>query len=102
MHAFLRALNAYGRQLDANGKYMDVKGAGWLAPFPFPNITVTATHSSTTADESLDELERKADETPSSYDFLGKDIDSGFRVARYAAADRFVASVELAWLLSES
>jgi hypothetical protein len=100
--AFLHALNEYGKKLDSDGKQMDVKGAGWVAAFPAPNVTVTSVELPSNVDYLAEDLENKADLEPSSYDFLGKDIDSGFRVARHASSDRFVASVELAWLLSEA
>jgi hypothetical protein len=100
--AFLSALNIYGRKLDGDGKHMDLKGAGWIAAFPAANVTVTSTELPSPQDYLAEELENRADESPSEYDFLGKDIDSGFRVARHASSDKFVASVELAWLLSEA
>ena len=49
-----------------------------------------------------EEFETQADTSPGDFDFLGKDIDSGFRVAQYAAADRFAVSAELALLLCET
>ena len=36
---------------------------------------------------------------PPNLTFLGKEIDSGFRVARHATSDRFTPSAELAWML---
>jgi len=81
---------------------MDVKGARWIAAFPSPNVTVTSQELQSTVEYLAEELENRADDTPALFDFLGRDIDSGFRVARHATSDRFVASVELAWLLSEA
>lgn len=101
VQAFLNALNAYGRILDQEGRHMDVKGAGWIAAFPAPNVTVTLKELPS-VEYLAEELESRADEEPEKFDFLGRDIDSGFRVARHASSDRFVSSVELAWLLSEA
>ena len=71
--AFLDALDGYGKYLDGVGKRLDVKGAGWIAAFPVPNITVKITEDSDAADIQIDEeFEKRADETPSEFDFFGK------------------------------
>jgi len=49
-----------------------------------------------------EDFELLADQSPDVFDFLGKEIDSGFRSARNAASDRLTASIELAWLLAEA
>jgi hypothetical protein len=103
--SFLRALEDYGAHLDSIGNQLDVKGAGWVAAFPAPNVTVEVLGGSSARPikELFDEeFELLADQNPSEFDFLGKEIDSGFRSARNAASDRFTASIELAWLLSEA
>ena len=100
--AFLDALDEDAANiLISAGKRLDVKGAGWIAAFPVPNITVKITEDADAADIQIDEeFEKRADETPSEFDFLGKEIDSGFRVARYKqTSDRFTPSAELAWML---
>jgi hypothetical protein len=102
IEAFLDALRTFGQTLDQAGKHLDVKGAGWLAAFPAPNVTVTLDDSVLTADQFDEDFERKADKNPRSVDFLGNGIDCGFRVAGCAASDRFALSVELAWLLAEA
>ncbi|WP_354265638.1 hypothetical protein [Bradyrhizobium sp. I1.7.5] len=104
--AFLGALEDYGRLLDRDGKYLDVKGAGWIAAFPAPNVTVEILRSGTAqadaADQIEEALEERADSTPGDFDFLGKQIDSGFRTAKNAASDRCSLSLELAWLLADA
>jgi hypothetical protein len=103
--SFLRALEDYGAYLDSAGNKLDVKGAGWVAAFPAPNVTVEVLGGS--SDRPLNELfdedfELLADQNPTDFDFLGKEIDSGFRSAKNAASDRLTASIELAWLLAEA
>lgn len=44
-------------------------------------------------------LEASADTAPFDYDFLGKAIDTGFRVANNAKPERFILSVQLARLV---
>lgn len=102
MEAFLEALRAFGETLDQAGKHLDVKGAGWLAVFPAPNVTVTLDETILRADQFDENFENSADIDPKSVDFLGNGIDCGFRVAGKAASDRFALSVELAWLLAEA
>jgi hypothetical protein len=104
--AFLGALDDYGRLLDRDGKRLDVKGAGWVAAFPAPNVTVqvlrSAVEQAGAADQIEEAIELQADGSPSDFDFLGKQIDSGFRTARNAAPDRCSLSIELAWLLADA
>ena len=103
--SFLRALEDYGAYLDSTGNQLDVKGAGWVAAFPAPNVTVEVLGGSSNRaiKELFDEdFELLADQSPDVFDFLGKEIDSGFRSARNAASDRLTASIELAWLLAEA
>jgi len=101
--AFLQALDTYGKYLDGAGKHLDVKGSGWVAAFPSPNVTVKIARDLSSSDIEVDEIiESQADSDASEFDFLGKGIDSGFRVARFASADKFVVSAELGWLLCEA
>ncbi|MGO8494497.1 hypothetical protein ACC785_10600 [Rhizobium ruizarguesonis] len=88
---------------------LDVKGYGWIAAFPFPNVTVRVfdpTDSeaiSKLPDQELpdERIESAADSRPAKFDFLGREIDSGFRTGKYCSADKFSMSVELAWLVSK-
>ena len=104
--AFLGALEDYGRLLDRDGKGLDVKGAGWIAAFPAPNVTVEILRSGSAqadaADQIEEALEERADSSPGDFDFLGKQIDSGFRTAKNSASDRCSLSLELAWLLADA
>ncbi|WP_156918433.1 hypothetical protein [Bradyrhizobium sp. Cp5.3] len=104
--AFLGALDDYGKILDQDGKHMDVKGAGWIAAFPAPNVTVEIAgkdpEQTSSSDQIDEEFELQADSSPNNFDFLGQQIDSGFRAAKNAAPDRCSLSIELAWLLAEA
>lgn len=104
--AFLGSLDDYGRILDRDGKRMDVKGAAWIAAFPAPNVTVevgrNAVDQANAADQIEEALELSADTTPGDFDFLGKQIDGGFRTAKNAAPHQCALSIELAWLLADA
>jgi hypothetical protein len=98
--AFTEALDDYGRVLEIRCKHLDVKGSGWLAAFPAPNVTVEVQED---ASELPDEgFELRADKEPHKFDFLGRGIDCGFRLARFSSADKFTISAELAFALCES
>jgi hypothetical protein len=99
----LDALNKFGLLLDdIDGRPLDVKGAGWVAAFPCPNVTVALDSKRLRADQFDESFEAAADLSPNGVDFLGNSIDAGFRVAARSASDRFALSVELAWLLAEA
>ena len=108
VRAFVGALEQYGQYLDSVGRLLDVKGYGWVAAFPSPNVTVVVSSGRQTAQpdpkvtpEFPDEaIEVKADAIPSQFDFLGKEIDAGFRTGRHCSADKLSLSLELSWLLT--
>lgn len=100
--AFIHTLHDYRKLFLDDGTALNLKGAAWLATFPEPNRAVQLRNSSQepsylTASEAL---EAAADSEPFSYDFLGKAIDTGFRVAAFARPERFALSVQLARLLT--
>lgn len=100
--AFIDTLHDYRNSFSADQLPLNLKGAGWLASFPEPNRAVNLRSfgdgiNYLTASEAL---ESAADAQPFEYDFLGKAIDTGFRVASFAKPERFVLSVQLARLLA--
>lgn len=105
--AFLRALETYGSTLDTDDIPMDVKGSGWLAAFPAENISIEVFNGSVSAttenqDYLTEDFEKAADAEPHKFDFLGTGIDTGFRIAKNASADKFTASIGLALLLAQA
>lgn len=104
LDAFVRTLYTYREQLVLQGVDLNVKGAGWLAAFPEPNRTVQLRVKDGRSEllPASEALESCADEKPFEFDFLGKAIDTGFRVASNAQPDRFALSVQLARLLVSS
>jgi len=109
--AFVRALEQYALKLKQDGLPLGVKGACWLAAFPAPNATIeVVTQKQSREDDPTIDLtkspeaikEDRADSQPHLFDFLGKGIDTGFRIAKNAAEDRCVVSVQLAYLLAKA
>lgn len=84
--AFLQALRTYDRRLSKDGDNrhgLRLKGAAWVAGFPVRNRIVTLPGLGTE-------------------DFLGPDIDTGFRIARFTSPGMLAVTVELVELLSET
>ena len=102
LDAFIKTLYKYRKRLADDGVDLNLKGAGWVAAFPEPNRTVQF-HVRNGSPEPLplsEALEISADMNPFEFDFLGKAIDTGFRVASKARPDRFVLSFQFARLLT--
>ncbi len=102
LNAFISTLHLYRKKLLDEGISLNVKGAGWLATFPEPNRTVQLRRMNGSPDllSASEALEISADRAPFDYDFLGKAIDTGFRVAGKATPEQFVLSVQLARLIA--
>lgn len=108
--AFIKALECYTLRLENDNKPLRVKGAGWLAAFPAPNVSIAISPEliikdqggETIPSENDEAFEKVADEKPSQFDFLGKGIDTGFRIAKNASEDRFVVSVQLGYVLTQA
>lgn len=102
--AFVKALDKYGTYLDERPGQpsLDLKGYAWVAAFPFPNVTVRVNNAGPASDEDLPDetTEAEADKEPSRFDFLGKDIDAGFRMGRNCSAESFALSIDLSLLLA--
>lgn len=100
--AFIQTLHDYRRIFTEEKISLNLKGAGWLASFPEPNRAVQLRETAENANyiTASEALEAAADAQPFEYDFLGKAIDTGFRVASFAKPERFALSVQLARLLS--
>lgn len=102
--AFIKALERYSDVLEKANKPLRLKGAGWLAAFPAPNISIVVVLSDkyNTLSENTEEFEGFVDKNPNQCDFLGKGIDTGFRIAKNASEDRFVTSVQLGYVLAKA
>ena len=100
--AFVEALDQTSRILRGVGGRLDVKGCGWVATFPTPNVAQAISERGGREEDLLfdEDQEHACDASPKDFDFLGKHVDIGFRLAKYADATRLVTSVELAYLLT--
>ncbi|WP_156399253.1 hypothetical protein [Methylobacterium sp. Leaf466] len=107
IRAFIKALATYGESINSLESELDVKGCAWIASFPAPNVTIVSA-SRAPQDASIAEVggqlyeadELQADVRPGNYDFLGKQIDTGFRISKFAQTHELALSIDLAWLLT--
>ncbi len=84
--AFYRTLFEYDKTCEEQGQ-LRVKGTGWTAGFPIRNAEIR-----------LKELFGKATPGP---DYIGQDIDIGFRLGHTARAGRMTVSMDLAEVLTQ-
>jgi hypothetical protein len=71
-----------------------VKGSAWLAAFPLGNMEISVEKQGTA---KVDGVERAVE--VSQVEYIGVQMDIGFRVARFASAMRLALTVDLALLL---
>lgn len=81
--AFYRTLSLYDENFRSEKYFLRLKGAGWTAGFPIRNSRI------------------KPGVTEGS-DYIGPDIDLGFRLCRAARPGRMVVSMDLADLLAQT
>jgi hypothetical protein len=106
VRAFSDTLIEFGREVNS-AFGLNTKGNGWIAAFPNPNrsirLSVNGSDPLIGENEVLtEEFEAAVDEKPSNYDFLGKGIDGGFRIARNSSIESLTISPALAYLLCKA
>ena len=102
--SFVDTLQDYRKTFVSKSLPLNLKGSAWIAAFPEPNRAINLRSTGEGADflTASEALENAADTRPFEYDFLGKSIDTGFRIGSFARPERFILSVELAQLLARS
>lgn len=115
IYSFRAAMQKYRSALQGNEetKKLDIKGTAWLAGFPVNNAEVVLGYdlnrhapvfsSIKKEDKNIAQLILRASGSlDDGYrDFLGPQIDLGFRLAKFSSTRRLVISVDLACILSE-
>lgn len=107
LKAFIYTLHDYRSYLMAKPDVtLNLKGSAFIAAFPEPNRAVKVrpgdSNDGPLMMSASEALESAADENPFGYDFFGKAVDTGFRIAANSRPDRFTLSVQLARLLAET
>ncbi len=98
--AFINTLKEYDGILAADQISLGVKGTAWVAAFPGVNMTASVGELNKT-DYIQEQFEIDADSIPKNFDFLGPQIDAGFRIGKHSSQERFIVSMELGWLLTK-
>jgi hypothetical protein len=102
VNCFIATLGSYAIVVKKENPKLDLKGNAWVAACPSPNIAFPLDSSEYPDFQDLDtseDIERRIDENPSKFDFLGKAIDTGFRIAKNSKPEQLTVSVQLAYLL---
>lgn len=102
LKAFIKTIHSYREELISNFVSLDLKGASWVACFPVPNraVQLIVNKGEEKYFSASEALEAAADKNTCAFDFLGKAIDTGFRIASLATKERFILSVQLARILA--
>ncbi len=114
LNIWLATLNAYRSDLATLVEDLDVKSTAWIALFPAPNSEVFFRRAGVQfqADTSGDALILQAEMRDQWYsgqgrqdltrDFVGPQVDTGFRLTSWSAPQRLMLSADLAYLLISS
>lgn len=96
--AFFRTLRFFDKQYLEKGSYIRLKGAAWTAGFPIRNRIMTPI--------TYPELPEQCTSEPlcklNLQDYMGPEIDIGFRIGKYTFPGIIVVSLELAYILVDS
>lgn len=112
VRAFRDAIREYD---DILPKEISLKAAAWLAGFPITNTQIILSENEDASNHAHDDdpikvastlaglIPRKtaASWNPNGIDFIGPSIDTGFRLCQLASPQRFVISIELAFMLAK-
>ena len=88
--ALKKAVNEYGMKLAQKHPGLELKATLWGAGFPVSNVEVVTTAS---------HQNEQSGANPPALDFLGPNVDLGFRLAQHANRRRLVLSAEIALLI---
>lgn len=102
---FVETMADYSKIIQKTSDKLDLKGNAWVAACPAPNIAFPLVQSDHPEFQDLDtseKIEKLIDENPSRFDFLGKAIDTGFRIAKNSKSEQMTVSVQLAYLLCKA
>jgi hypothetical protein len=113
VRAFREAVLRYRKELSKKHPSLDLKASAWLAGFPIGNTQVPMGETSGMEKLDLDgepilvaynlaKATSRAKPTQTRVDYLGPAIDAGFRIGKLASPRRFVISIDLALLITET
>lgn len=116
LHIWLAALAEYRAMETPGAQELQLKSTAWIALFPLPNSEVffrrgappSRSRSDNVHDAALaqseirDEWYAGAATGEITKEYVGPSIDTGFRLTSWAAPERLIISIDLAFLLTSS
>lgn len=108
---FLNAVKSVRKRIKAKNERLDLKATAWLAGFPVNNFEFVVggqverenpenpTWDDLWVSTLANRLDYERQKTNLQLDFVGPQIDLGFRLTALSTSRRMVISVDLAWLL---
>lgn len=118
MHCWINAVNHYRKELQQQSPSLDLKASAWLAGFPVNNAEIiirrkgsAPANNGLTNEQPVDDfvyenamlLEKyysDSDRHDLIQDFVGPNIDAGFRVSHLASPRKLVMTLDLALLVA--
>lgn len=111
LHCWMVAVEKMRRFIKKDDGRLDIKSSAWIAGFPFRNSEVAVPDGQAvkndhngdwilTSGKCLEEYYDGGNKKDVSIDFIGPNIDIGFRLSGHCSSRKFVISVEIAYILS--
>ena len=111
LQCWMRALRRMKDFLRTESSVLDVKSTCWTAGFPFRNREVVLDVNADLKKGRVENYYRESgvilnshyknqDKSKVSIDYIGPSIDTGFRLSGYATGRKFIASVDVAYIIS--
>lgn len=111
---WIAAIDAARESIRKVDRRLDIKCTAWTAGFPLVNKEVALPRSFSAADAPVtdyfkeggrllnERYTKKANDAKIAVDYIGPSIDIGFRLCQFASARKFILSVGVAYILSQS
>ncbi len=111
---WINAIDAARESIRKVDRRLDIKCTAWTAGFPLMNKEVALPRNFNIADAPVtdyfkeggrllnERYAKKANDAKIAVDYIGPSIDIGFRLCQFASARKFILSVGVAYILSQS
>jgi len=84
---FIKIINKFRKEIHANSFPLELKGNAWVCGVPLLNLPITKANNKTKELEVID--------------FIGPQMDTGFRISKYSSVEKFTLSADLAYILAK-
>lgn len=111
LHCWMKAVESMRRFIKKDDPRLDIKCSSWIAGFPFRNSEVAVSENSSEKDEfngdwflasgkTLEKYYKNPSNSSIYLDFIGPNIDIGFRLSQFCSSRKFIISIDVAYILS--